>query len=72
MLTTYERQAVYIAAMKFGFEDFAQFIGVDPDALRKTLKGKMDLAVERAIRRNWDLVRELLHGYRRPTEVIKK
>lgn len=72
MMTPDERRAVYIAAMKFGFEEFAKLIKVDPNDLRKTLKGGLNLSVERAIRRNWGLVKELLHGYRRPTEVRRK
>jgi len=62
MFTPDERRAVWIAAMKFGFEEFAQAINTTPERLRAVLKGKVDIEVEMKVRRNWNLVKELLYG----------
>ncbi|MEZ8221027.1 hypothetical protein GG496_001197 [Candidatus Fervidibacteria bacterium JGI MDM2 JNZ-1-D12] len=62
MLTKYERYAVSIAATKYGFFDFANHLGVSPKRLAMCLNGKTDLEVERKIRANWKLVKELLYG----------
>lgn len=62
MFTPDERRAVWIAAMKFGFDEFAQTINTTPERLRAVLKGKVDIEVEMKVRRNWNLVKELLYG----------
>jgi len=62
MMTTDERRAVYIAAMKYGFDDFAQLCNVDPKKLQRFLKGEYDPLIEAKIRSNWKVVTQTLFG----------
>jgi len=62
MMTTDERRAVYIAAMKYGFEDFAQLCNVDMKKLQRFLRGEYDPIVEMKVRSQWRVVLDLLYG----------
>lgn len=62
MLTSDERKAAYIAAMRYGFDDFAQLLNISPSQLRRLLRGEINFQAEKAIRGHWRLVLELLHG----------
>ena len=62
MMTSDERRAVYIAAMKLGFEDFAQLCNVDPKKLQRFLKGEYDPMVEMKVRSQWNVVLDALYG----------
>jgi len=62
MMTSDERRAVYIAAMKLGFEDFAQLCNVDPKKLQRFLKGEYDPMVEAKVRSQWKVVLDTLYG----------
>jgi hypothetical protein len=62
MMTSDERKAVYIAAMKYGFDDFAQICGVDTKKLLRFLKGEYDPIVEMKVRSNWKVVLDALYG----------
>jgi len=62
MMTTDERRAVYIAAMKYGFDDFAQICGVDTKKLLRFLMGEYDPQVEIKVRSQWNLVLSVLYG----------
>ncbi len=62
MLTVEERRAVWIAAMKYGFNDFAKLVDTTPQKLKAFLQGKIDLDLEKKVRRHWDIVKEMLYG----------
>jgi len=62
MLTAEERRAVYIAAQKLGFEEFAQLCQLTPERLQKFLKGRVDYEAELKVRSQWKVVLETLYG----------
>ena len=62
MMTSDERRAVYIAAMKYGFDDFAQLCGVDTKKLQRFLRGEYDPMIEAKIRSQWRLILSVLYG----------
>ena len=71
MLTTYERQVLYIAAMKEGVEDFCERIGITLKDFQKLVQGAYHPLAEAIVREHWDEVLCVLEG-RTLRKVVKK
>jgi len=71
MLTSYERQVLYIAAMKEGVEEFCERIGITLKDFQKLVQGGYHPLAENIVREHWDEVLCVLEG-KTLRKVVKK